>query len=400
MSQQIATPDFERYQIRSRDSRRMFDRAFVVVCLSTAMISIIILGVLLLTILLQGIGQLDWSFLANGPSADPEKAGIMPALYGTLWVCVICAVFTLPIGVASAILLEEFKPRDRWLQKLHGFIQLNISNLAGVPSVVYGIIGLTTFVSFFNLLGTSKEPSFEIGVQYYDQFETLGRQAAKVPVDVDDPKTVPYDGMIAIVRGEPTKLRVLAEGERVPPRSDKEGRRLLLRHNQKSGRNASKSWYYFRIPFGRGVLAGSLTLMLVVLPIVIVSTQESLRAVPDSLREGAFGMGATRWQVVRNVTLPAAIPGVMTGSILAMSRAIGEAAPFLIIAGIVFITGPPGHLMDNFTVMPLQIYNWAQRPQPEYHNIAASGIIILLAILLSFNALAITIRQRMQRPLS
>lgn len=147
-------------------------------------------------------------------------------------------------------------------------------------------------------------------------------------------------------------------------------------------------------------MAGALTLMLVILPVIIISSQESLRAVPGSLRDGALGLGATRWQVVWNVTLPAAIPGIMTGSILAMSRAIGETAPILIIAGIVYIRTAPSHLMDDFTVMPLQIYNWTTRPQPEFHDIAAGGILLLLAVLLFFNGLAVLIRHKARRPLS
>jgi phosphate transport system permease protein len=140
--------------------------------------------------------------------------------------------------------------------------------------------------------------------------------------------------------------------------------------------------------------------MLVILPVIIISSQEALRAVPSSLRDGARGLGATSWQVVWNVTLPAAIPGMMTGSILAMSRAIGETAPILIIAGIVYIRNSPTHLMDSYTVLPLQIYNWTSRPQEGFHAIAAGGIIILLAILLSFNALAVLIRHRMQNKLN
>ncbi len=140
--------------------------------------------------------------------------------------------------------------------------------------------------------------------------------------------------------------------------------------------------------------------MLVVLPVVIISTQEALRAVPSSLRAGALGLGATHWQVIWNVTLPASMPGIMTGSILALSRAIGETAPILIIAGIVYITRAPQNLMDDFTVMPLQVYNWIQRPQTEFHGLAAGAIILLLVILLSFNALAVYIRQRLQKPLS
>ncbi|MCA9283556.1 MAG: ABC transporter permease subunit, partial [Phycisphaerales bacterium] len=149
-----------------------------------------------------------------------------------------------------------------------------------------------------------------------------------------------------------------------------------------------KSRFYLQLPFGRSVLAGGLTLMLVILPIVIVSAQESLRAVPDSIREAALAVGATKWQMVSKTTLPAAIPGIMTGSILAMSRAMGEAAPILVIGGILYITYVPENLMDGFTVMPLQIYNWVGRPQEEFHKVAATGIIVLLVVLLSFNTVA------------
>jgi phosphate transport system permease protein len=161
----------------------------------------------------------------------------------------------------------------------------------------------------------------------------------------------------------------------------------------------TSAWYYVRLPFGRSVLAGGLTLMLVVLPVVIISAQEALRGVPNTLREGALAAGATRWQMVSRMTLPASIPGIMTGSILAMSRAIGEAAPILVIAGIVFILFRPQNVMDDFTAMPLQIYNWAGEPQPSFHKVAATGIVVLLTILLSFNALAVLIRQKFQKPL-
>jgi phosphate transport system permease protein len=158
-----------------------------------------------------------------------------------------------------------------------------------------------------------------------------------------------------------------------------------------------ENWYYFQLPLGRGILAGALTLMLVVLPIVIISTQEALRAVPNSLREGALAVGATKWQMVRRMTLPAAVPGIMTGAILALSRAIGEAAPMMVIAGIVYITFTPKHLMDEFTVMPLQIFDWAGRPQKGFGDVAATGIIVLLGVLLTFNAVAVFIRQKFHR---
>jgi phosphate transport system permease protein len=264
------------------------------------------------------------SFVTGTPSRRPEDAGIGPPLVGTVWVCLICGILALPLGVGTAIFLEECKPRGALARRLFAVVQLNITNLAGVPSIVYGIIGLTAFVGMFGLFGTPAAPALTIGT-------------------TDD-------------------------------------------------------WYYFQLPFGRSVLAGGLTLMLVVLPIVVISAQEALRAVPDSLRQGALALGSTRWQMIRRMTLPAAVPGIMTGSILAMSRAIGEAAPILIICGIVFIRFTPEHLMDEFTALPLQIYDWAGRPKDEFHRIAASGIVVLLAVLLTFNAAAVVIRQKFQRP--
>jgi len=310
--------------LRARRLRR--DRLFVLVCVASAFASLLILGLLLASIIAKGMTHLDLSFLTSAPSRRPSDAGIYPALWGSIWVCMVCALTAVPLGVGTAILLEEFKPRGRWLSRAHGFVQLNITNLAGVPSIVYGILGLTAFVNMFGLLGHPNDPAWELG--------TPG------------------------------------------------------------------NWYYLRLPLGRSVLAGGLTLMLVVLPVVIISAQEALRAVPNSLRQGALALGSTRWQVVRRMTLPAAVPGIMTGTILAMSRAIGEAAPVLVIAGIVYITFTPEHLMDDFTVMPLQIFNWAQRPQEEFYRVAATGILVLLALLLTFNAVAVFIRYRFQRPLS
>ncbi|MEO8493692.1 MAG: PstA family ABC transporter permease [Planctomycetota bacterium] len=381
---------------RSVAVRQSLDRNFVMFCIATASFSVAILVVLLTAIFVQGLPNLSWRFLTSPPSPNTATAGIYPALFGTIWVCSACAIFTLPIGVGTAILLEEFKPTSRGSRLLHGFVQVNITNLAGVPSVVYGIIGLTAFVGMFGLLGSVSNPIFEVGVRYYDQFLSEGDRALLVPVaGRNAPETVVQDGLTASVGDGRYKLNVIGANDPLP--ADAPLLAVTLRSDAEAGRISRKSWYYIQLPFGRGVLAGALTLMLVVLPIVIVSSQEALRGVPDSLREAALGLGATRWQVVWNVTLPAAIPGIMTGAILSTSRAIGEAAPVLIIAGIVYIARAPGHLMDDYSVMPLQIYNWAQRPQKEFHALAASGIIILLAILLAFNAAAVLIRQRLQK---
>ena len=381
---------------RSVTGRQRLDRNFVKFCVVTASLSVAILAVLLTAIFVQGVPNLSWDFITSPPSPDTSEAGIYPALFGTIWVCTACALFTLPIGVATAILLEEFKPGSRIARMLHGFVQLNITNLAGVPSVVYGIIGLTAFVGMFGLVGSTSDPVFEVGVRYYDQFLSEGDRVLLVPVDGrNSPETVAESGLTAIVGKKRFAVNVIGADDPLP--TDARLQAVTLRSGAEAGRISRKSWYYLQLPFGRGVLAGALTLMLVVLPIVIVSSQEALRGVPDSLREAALGLGATRWQVVWNVTLPASIPGIMTGAILATSRAIGEAAPVLIIAGIVYIASAPGHLMDDYSVLPLQIYNWAQRPQKDFHALAASGIIVLLVILLSFNAVAVYVRQRLQK---
>jgi len=322
----LPIPPKAKVYVRQPVGRRMLkDRIFLGLCMAVASVSLIALALLLWSIAKEGFKYLNWNFLSEVPSRRAAKAGIGPAMWGSIWACVVCALVALPLGAGTAIFLEEFKPKRAWLRKLHGFIQLNITNLAGVPSIVYGILGLTVFVQMFGVFGNANDTTWKFGT-------------------VDD-------------------------------------------------------WYYIQLPFGRGVLAGGLTLMLVTLPIIIISAQEALRAVPNSLREGALAAGATKWQMVSKMTLPAAIPGIMTGAILSMSRAIGEAAPMLIIAGVVYITFTPSHLMDEFTVMPLQIYSWASLPQEEFHRVAASGIIVLLAILLTFNALAVFIRQTFQKPL-
>ncbi len=396
-SQKTAAP---RHATRSLAMRHRIDRWFVRFCLVTAFVSVVILGILLSAILVQGLPTLDWDFVSSTPSASPEKAGIRPALFGSMWVLGVCALFTLPIGVATAIFLEEFKPRTRWMQAFHGFVQLNISNLAGVPSVVYGIIGLTAFGGMFGLFGTVNDPSFETGVEYFDQFISEGDRILLVPVaGAAASATAAESGLIAKTSsGQRVKVNVISPDDPLP--QERRVKALTLRSDAEAGRISRKSWRYFRLPLDRGILTGGLTLMLVVLPIVIIASQESIRAVPDSLREGSLGMGATRWQTVQNVTLPAAVPGIMTGSILAMSRAIGEAAPILIICGIVYIGSNPGNLLDDFAVMPLQIFNWAKQPRPEFHTVAAKGIIVLLTVLLTFNAIAVVIRNKTQKSLT
>ena len=414
-------------RMKSRARRQGFDKLFVAVCIGAAAMSMIVLAILLASILLQGLSGLSETFLTSSPSRKPAEAGIWPAMWGTIWICVICAVTAVPIGVATAIFLEEFKPRSRWMKKIHGFIQLNIANLAGVPSVVYGILGLTVFVTMFGL-GNPAEPFFVFGANHYDQVIDESGQYLLYPVEFGDEPTAPATGQTWQTYDDETfELRVLPRAEylainrtlvadRKAINADdalddeaKQAKIAALERERLGGvviegaetdRTSTKSPFYFQLPPGRSVLTGGLTLMLVVLPVIIISSQESLRAVPDSLRQGALALGSTRWQTVWKMSLPSALPGIMTGTILSMSRAIGEAAPILIIAGVVFITFTPAHVMDQFTAMPLQIYNWAARPQEEFHRVAASGILVLLMILLSFNAIAVFIRYKFQKPLS
>lgn len=456
---------------RSASFRAFKNRLFVVICIAAAFTALVVLAILLTSIAWQGLTSLNWNFVKSFPSRNAGEAGMVSALTGSVYICIVCAVTALPIGVGTAILLEEFQPRNKMARLFHSFINLNITNLAGVPSIVYGILGLTLFVFMFNLLDKDKAdvgveegdiriedlseeeqiaqltedyPRVMVGVTWYDTFVDLtGKQTYRVPVESRySPKTRMADGMdLEQFDGTEIKADVItfdeqdALNEPIWDQTDEYDAELEEKYaalsdklkydklepmkrkyrekleaaaftgkffeDSQVSRVPIKHFYYFQLPLGRGVLAGGLTLMLVILPIVITASVEAIRAVPDSLREGALACGATKWQMVWNMTLPASVPGVMTGSILAISRAIGEAAPILIIAGgLVFVPFLPKHLMDDFTAMPLQIYNWAGRPQPEFHYVAAAGIIILLAILLSFNAVAVFIRQKYQKPLS
>ncbi len=383
---------------RSADWRRWKNRLFLWFCLATASMSIVILVVLLTTLTIKGLPTLSWKFLTQPSSSDPNEAGISAALLGTIWVCAVCGLFAFPMGVGTAVFMEEYQPTNVWLRRLHGFVQINISNLAGVPSVVYGMIGTAAFVYMFLMFGRG-EPAFEIGLDAYDQFRSAApRKFLKVPVeDRSAPPTKIEPGVKALYRGKLVELNVIERGDALP--TDKKKLATTVYRDASISRMYEPRWYYIRLPFGDSVLAGGLTLMLVILPVVIISAQESLRAVPYSLREAAFGLGATRWQVIWKVTLPAAIPGIMTGAILSMSRAMGEAAPMLMI-GTMFLSNAPANLMAKFTVLPLQIYRWTTEHRQEFQPLAASTIIVMLALLLAFNGVAILIRQKLQKPLS
>jgi phosphate transport system permease protein len=257
-------------------------------------IGLVTLGVLIADVIHDGWRALSWDFLTSYPSRRPEQAGILSALVGSFYILILVALIAFPLGVAAAIYLEEFAPQNR----LTATIEINLSNLAAVPSIVYGLLGLGVFVRSFML--------------------------------------------------------------------------------------------------GRSLLAGALTLSLLVLPIIIIASREALRAVPPSIREAGLALGASQWQTVRLFVLPAAWPGILTGTILALARAIGETAPLITIGALTYVAFTPQSLFDPFTVLPIQIFNWISRPQPAFHERAAAGIIVLLAVLLLFNGLAIFLRARLQ----
>ncbi len=409
-----------------RTRKTIINAMFTTLCWAAACVAMLLLGVLLVSIVSKGLHYLRPDFLTNPPSRKPDKAGLGPAIWGSVFICSVCAFFAIPIGVGTAVLLEEYQPRNRLLGKLHKLLQLNITNLAGVPSIVYGILGLTLFVQCFGLFGNPNNPAIQFGATYYDQFVDEAGQYLEIKVPSKNAPTatiaegtIAYDGS-----HQPVTIHIVSQDEldaiydtidkrldQLDPDMDDSAfdeAQQDIEHTLLAGvitdpddldieRIFIPKWYYFQIPLGRSVFAGGLTLMLVILPIIIIASQEAIRAVPSSLRHCAHGLGATKWQVTSRVVLPAAVPGIMTGSILAMSRAIGEAAPMLVIAGIVYITFTPQHLMDEFTAMPLQIYDWAGRPQEAFHHVASTGIIVLLTILLSFNAIATLVRHRFEK---
>jgi phosphate transport system permease protein len=292
-------------------------RAFTAATFACTLVGIVALSLLLYEILATGATRLNAEFLTTLPSRFADRAGFEPAIWGSVWVIGVTAMLTIPIGMGAAIYLELYAPQN-WITRI---IQLNIANLAGVPSIIYGILGLALFVRFMELQ--------------------------------------------------------------------------------------------------RSILAGGLTMALLVLPIVIIASQEALRAVPTSLRDGALALGATRWQAIRGQILPVAFPGMLTGVILALSRAIGETAPLIMIGAFQYVPFSPGNpaelascvsnpnpqdwpgsacpLGARFTVMPVQIFDWARRPQEAFQETAAAGIIVLLFILLSMNSVAIILRNRYQR---
>jgi phosphate transport system permease protein len=278
--------------------RKVKNALFSLLALAAIFVSMVTLAGLLIDLVGRGGSSLDTQFLTSSPSRIPAKAGILPALVGTLWVTLLVALITLPIGIGAAIYLEEYAGRGR----IARLSKINISNLAGVPSIVYGIFGLAIFVRGLDL--------------------------------------------------------------------------------------------------GRTVFAASLTLSLLILPVVIISSAEALKAVPPSQREAAYALGATRWQVIRRALLPAAAPGILTGIVLAVARAVGETAPLILIGAVTFVTFVPTNpFEDKYTVLPIQIFNWANRPQEAFLEISAAAILVLIALMLLLNGAAIYLRARLSRGL-
>lgn len=271
------------------------EHIFVSLCLGAIALPLIVLLVLIGDVVMDGAQRIGWDFLTSYPSRKPELAGILPALVGSVYVIGLTGIIALPLGVGAAIYLEEYGT-DSWLAQI---IEVNIANLAGVPSIIYGLLGLELFVR--------------------------------------------ASGM------------------------------------------------------GRSVIAGACTMALLILPIIIIASREALRTVPFSLREGSLALGASRWQTIWQIVLPMAFPGILTGSILAMSRAIGETAPLIMMGALTYIAFLPTGLDSPFTVLPIQIFNWVSRPQHGFIADAAAGIMVLLVTLLLLNALAIYLRNRLQR---
>jgi phosphate transport system permease protein len=274
-----------------RVSQLLF-KAFLLVSL---LVGFVTLGVLLVDVLKDGLPALSWSLFTDPPSSDPEIAGARPAIIATILMMLLLIVMAIPVGVATALYLEEYANKERWYNR---FLEVNIQNLAAVPSIVYGILGLAF-----------------------------------------------------LVRG---------------------------------------------LGLGRVLLAGAMILTLLVLPTIIIASREAIRAVPSSIRDGGLALGATKWQVIWRQILPAAIPGIATGSILGVSRAIGETAPLLLIGAVTYISFDPT-ILGPFTALPIQIYQWVRLPQAEFRELAAAAIIVLLVLLLTLNAFAIWIRNRYQK---
>lgn len=330
-------------------ARRPAGWIFALLCSSATWFSCVVLAVLLIAVVAKAWGWLDIQFLTSFDSRKPDQAGVLAGLWGTFWMIQLTILFSVPIGIGAAIYLEEYAS-DNFLTRL---IRINLANLAGVPSIVYGILGLTVFVRMF------------------DMFAQGGLVASLIGHTIDG-----------------ITLWTTTEGKAV---------RIPL-------------------PFGRTVISGALTLSLLILPVIIVASQEALRAIPASLRHASIALGATKWQTIRHQILPAGIPGMLTGIILAISRAIGETAPLVMIGAMTFVYFTPGNVetpsqlitdpagvvqapFDTFTVLPIQIFNWVRQTKPDFQHVSAAAILVLLTVLLLLNGIAIFIRQRFSKHL-
>lgn len=286
-----AAPRFEPNLMR----RKLGGTVFYGFCLLAILVLMLTLLLILADVLVKGLPWLDWDFLTSDPSRRPERAGIFPALVGSIEIIILVALFTFPAGIGAAIYLVEYASDSR----INRLLQTNISNLAGVPSIIYGIFGLALFVRLFRL--------------------------------------------------------------------------------------------------GPTILSGALTLTLLILPIVIIASIEALKAVPQAQREGAYALGASRWQMVKGSVVPAAAPGMMTGIILAMARAIGETAPLILVGAATFVAFVPQPFEGGFTVLPIQAFDWATRPQAAFQGITSATIIVILALIFLLNLLAVVVRARLSR---
>lgn len=280
---------------RNLAKRHLKAKMFSIFCGAVTWSSVLLLAVLLFQVSVDGFRWLDWQFIDSFPSRFPERAGIKSALIGTIWLIALVALISIPIGVSAALYLEEFAKQGR----ISRLVEVNIANLAGVPSIVYGILGLAIFVRFLAL--------------------------------------------------------------------------------------------------ERSLVSGALTMSLLILPVIIIASREAIKTVPVSIRYAAYSLGATKWQTTWAHVLPSSFPGIMTGVILALSRAIGETAPLVMIGALTFVAFLPEGPMDSFTALPIQIYNWVSRPQQEFHQLAAAGIIVLLIVLLLMNSTAIYIRNKTEK---
>lgn len=276
---------------------RLKDQVFKVWGISCTLFGLILLAIFIGDILIDGIMRIDWDFITDLPSRKAEKAGIYTALMGSIWILVLTTLIAFPIGVAAGVYLEEYSSKNR----LSAILEINISNLAGVPSIIYGLLGLEVFVRIMGL--------------------------------------------------------------------------------------------------GASVLAGSLTLSLLILPIIIVATREAIKAVPKSIKDASFALGASKWQTIWRQVLPASAGGILTGVILALSRAVGETAPLIVVGALAYVPFAPSNPMDEFSVLPIQIFNWISRPQHGFIENAAAAIIILLLITFFMNGIAVYFRNKWQKKL-